>query len=274
MEYDYLLGASSAAIKGRARQILKGNWKPAAIFMFIYLCIDELVPGVIDYVTGPAYVYDFSSQLSQVQLEAMSRAGQSATQEVYAGSPLYAVLISGALALGLCISMLLFVRKGEIRYSNIFEGFTYFVKALCTLLLIAVKVLLWSFLFVLPAIPAAFNYSQAFYILADDPSKGPLQCIHESTAMMKGNKMNLFILQISFIGWAILLAIADSIFADLVSYMIPGLASNTVLLVVLTAVELIPAAFLNAYLITSRTVFYQILHGEYSNEPSLQVPTD
>lgn len=46
-------------------------------------------------------------------------------------------------------------------------------------------------------------YSQAFYILADNPKKSIFACLKESRYLMKGNKFKLFILNLSFIGWFI-----------------------------------------------------------------------
>lgn len=65
-------------------------------------------------------------------------------------------------------------------------------------------------MFVIPGIVAAFKYSMAPYILADDPNKSPSQCLMESTMMMTGNKMNYFLLLLGFIGWAILASIPQS----------------------------------------------------------------
>jgi len=58
---------------------------------------------------------------------------------------------------------------------------------------------------VIPGIIKGLSYSMAFYILADDPTKSVKQCIDESKEMMKGNKGKLFGLQLSFMGWVLLM---------------------------------------------------------------------
>ena len=40
-------------------------------------------------------------------------------------------------------------------------------------------IMLWSCLCYIPGIIAALRYSQAFYILAEDPNKGIRQCVNE-----------------------------------------------------------------------------------------------
>ncbi len=64
-------------------------------------------------------------------------------------------------------------------YSLNFEGFSFFVKAFLLQLLIGIKVFLWTLLFIVPGIVAGYRYSQAFYILADNPDYSVTQCVEE-----------------------------------------------------------------------------------------------
>ena len=89
-------------------------------------------------------------------------------------------------------------------FKDIFEGFQFFAKIILISLLSTAFVLLWSMLFVFPGIAAAYRYRQAYYILFDAPEKSALQCIRESKRLMAGNKLDLFLLDLSFIGWVIL----------------------------------------------------------------------
>lgn len=65
-------------------------------------------------------------------------------------------------------------------------------------------IVLWTLLFIIPGLIAAYRYAMAFYILADNPDMGIFEIIGESKRMMAGNKLKFFLLQFSFIGWAIL----------------------------------------------------------------------
>lgn len=51
---------------------------------------------------------------------------------------------------------------------------------------------------------ASLSYAMTYYILVENPEYGVLQALKESKAMMKGHKMDLFLLGLSFIGWAVL----------------------------------------------------------------------
>lgn len=44
----------------------------------------------------------------------------------------------------------------------------------------------------------------AYYIMLDHPEMRPLEAIKESKRIMNGHKLDYFILQLSFLGWAIL----------------------------------------------------------------------
>lgn len=66
---------------------------------------------------------------------------------------------------------------------------------------------LWSLLFVIPGIIKGYSYSQVYYIANENPGMSVDEIITESREMMDGHKWELFILQVSFIGWGILAAL-------------------------------------------------------------------
>ena len=64
---------------------------------------------------------------------------------------------------------------------------------------------LWSLLFIVPGIIKALSYAMVPYIYAENGYfLTPLQSIDESKRIMQGHKAELFVLQLSFIGWVIL----------------------------------------------------------------------
>lgn len=80
-------------------------------------------------------------------------------------------------------------------------------KAFWLQILIGIKVFLWTLLFIIPGIIAAYRYSMAEYILAENPEIKAKEAIKRSCKLMKGNKWKYFCLDLSFIGWDILAAI-------------------------------------------------------------------
>ena len=62
---------------------------------------------------------------------------------------------------------------------------------------------LWGLLLVIPGVVKSYAYSQAVYVKVDHPDYDWRRCLDESIQMMKGHKMDLFVLDLSFIGWYI-----------------------------------------------------------------------
>ena len=88
------------------------------------------------------------------------------------------------------------------------------------------KVFLWSLLLVVPGIIKGYAYSQAFYLLNDNKKLGYKEALEESEKMMDGHKWELFVLQLSFIGWSLLAVLTCGIgFLWLTPYMNTTLAN-------------------------------------------------
>lgn len=63
---------------------------------------------------------------------------------------------------------------------------------------------LWTLLLIVPGIIKSYEYYLVPYILQDDPQMNYRDALALSKDMMDGYKWNLFVLQLSFIGWEIL----------------------------------------------------------------------
>lgn len=62
-------------------------------------------------------------------------------------------------------------------------------------------VFLWSLLLVIPGIIASYSYYMVSYILTDNPELGYKKALKLSKEMTRGYKLDIFILELSFIGW-------------------------------------------------------------------------
>ena len=77
-------------------------------------------------------------------------------------------------------------------------------RNLLAMLLADVFSFLWGLLLIVPGIIKRYSYRLVPYILEDEPGLSPTEVITRSRQMMDGQKMNAFILDLSFIGWALL----------------------------------------------------------------------
>ena len=167
MSYN-VVRVSNSELRADAREKLKGNWGPAVL-----TC---LISGII--LGGAGSIPPVGSFLS--------------------------LLLSGAFLLGMANFFLTLVRGENATIEQLFTGFQNYVKSLILFLLISIFIFLWSLLLIIPGIVAGLSYSQAFYILQDNPNLTSSQALQQSKEMMRGNKGQLFLLYLSFFGWFLL----------------------------------------------------------------------
>ena len=97
-------------------------------------------------------------------------------------------------------------------------------------------------------------YSMSLYILADDPTKKSKDIIDESSKMLEGQKANLILLYLSFIGW---IFVISSIAAGLTYATHNEMIKNLVLMV--------GTILLSPYMMLSTATFYDSIKEEAKN---------
>ena len=126
-----------------------------------------------------------------------------------------ASVVSWVVAPAFGISVILIytnLRNGiKPQVSNIFDGFSVLGKALWLTIISGFFVSLWSCLFWIPGIIKAYSYSLAPYILAENPTMTAREALSESKRLTVGAKKDLFVLDLSFIGWFFLCGITCGI---------------------------------------------------------------
>lgn len=88
-------------------------------------------------------------------------------------------------------------------FSFAFDGQNY-KGIIPTMLLRAVQNFLWYLLLIIPGIVKSYAYRMVPYILADNPNIGSKKAIKLSNEMTEGHKFDIFVLDLSFIGWYLL----------------------------------------------------------------------
>jgi Predicted integral membrane protein len=76
-----------------------------------------------------------------------------------------------------------------------------FANAVLIMVLMSVYTLLWTMLLIIPGIIKFYEYRMIPYILSENPGIKPSRAFKLSKEMMSGNKMDLFLLDLSFMGW-------------------------------------------------------------------------
>lgn len=158
----------NSELRAEARQALQGKWPMAAVAALIYSII-----------AGGLSAIPFIGGLCSL----------------FVGLPI---------AYGFAIVMLEVYKGKDIDFGVLFEGFQDYGRIFVTKLLQGIYTALWSLLLLIPGIIKYYSYAMTDYILKEEPAMKNNEAIEKSMAMMENNKMKLFMLDLSFIGWAIL----------------------------------------------------------------------
>ena len=117
---------------------------------------------------------------------------------------------------------------------DIFSAYGSFIDGLWMRVRMFLQIFAWSLLFVIPGLVAAFRYAMVPYLMAEHPDMTVSQAFAGSKQLMQGRKMDLFLLNLSFIGW----------------YLLCGLTLG------------IAALFVNPYVQMADAAFYRNISGE------------
>lgn len=96
--------------------------------------------------------------------------------------------------------------KQDVHVSDILHGFKSNSKGniISTLLMRDIFVMLWSLLLIIPGIIKYYAYRMTPYILAENPDMKSRDALELSESLTNGHKMEMFILDLSFLGWYLL----------------------------------------------------------------------
>lgn len=167
---------NSAYFKRAAREQLANNWGNAALFTLLYAIVTAVLGSLNNLV------------------------------------PLLGTVLIFPMVYSFLVAFLQNKRDGaELSVESLFDGYKDFARVVFTSLLMYLYTFLWMLLLIVPGIVKAISYSQTMYVLKDNPELSTNAAIERSMAMMEGYKMKYFTLQLSFIGWILLVALTCGI---------------------------------------------------------------
>ncbi len=106
-------------------------------------------------------------------------------------------------------------------FTNAFDG-RYYLRRVGGYAWMMLFTFLWSLLFAIPGIVKAYSYALTPYILAKYPEVQAKEALKVSMKIMDGKKAELFVLHLSFIGWAMLAGITFGLLG--IFFVIPYMA--------------------------------------------------
>lgn len=189
-------------IRATARGKLTGNW---ALSIGVAV-IAALLGGLV---TGSSFLPDISKDIEDLPalLSSMDPRLLTGTLRIFVGSGFLgfvAFLIGGAVELGYAQFLLKQHDGKEIAFNDLFSQFHRFGQGFAQKFLRGLYIFLWSLLLVIPGIVKSFSYAMTPFIMSDHPELSASEAITHSKEMMDGHKWDLFVLNLTFIGWSIL----------------------------------------------------------------------
>ena len=154
----------------------------------------------------------------------------SENSDIYSGNLFNVGMITGLLA-GIATVVILIVLVAKVFVGNLLKmgGYRFFilnqtaqpgigtlldgfrsghyVNIVLTMFLRDLFTALWSLLLVVPGIVKHYEYLMVPYIIAENPAMDYKEAFQISKQMMDGEKMEAFIMDLSFLGWDILTVI-------------------------------------------------------------------
>lgn len=193
-------------MKADAKAVMRTKKRPSVyVVTLVFLLVMWVLNALITRLILP--------NVSMAQLAVMDAEQIAAMMRQYPPGFIGSILslaiqiMSVMLCVGFASFCLNAARGLDADFRNLFDEFDNFFNFLLLNILIGIFTFLWSLLFIIPGIIASYRYSMAVYIMLDDPDKSAMQCIRESKEMTRGYKGQLFVLDLSFLGWSILSAI-------------------------------------------------------------------
>lgn len=182
----------------RARKVLEGKWGVALVAALVASLFGALIVGS-NFSLSLDLDEDILKKLPEVVLTYLVIAGSI-------GSVLGILqfVLGGVVQLGYCKFLLNMEDGKPANFHDLFSQFNRFGEAFLMNLLRSIYVALWTLLFIIPGIVATYKYALAPFILLENPGMKANDAIRESKERMDGNKADLFMLDLSFIGWALL----------------------------------------------------------------------
>ena len=159
----------------------------------------------------------------------------SENSDIYSGNLFNVGMITGLLA-GIATVVILIVlvakvlgnllKMGGYRFfilnqtaqpgiGTLLDGFRsgHYVNIVLTMFLRDLFTTLWSLLLVVPGIVKHYEYLMVPYIIAENPAMDYKEAFQISKQMMDGEKMEAFIMDLSFLGWYLLSAVTCGLLA-------------------------------------------------------------
>lgn len=229
------MGFNRPEAKYRARLAMRGAYPHPMLVTLVYVLLTGVLTYAIMYFVSNPFTLAYWYLLDGADVQDVYRYIFTPQRVgVYLLMELLITLYTWVMQFGYTAYTLGLARRTGPSYRTLLEGFAHLGKALLVSFLISLFTTLWSLLFILPgmvvyvigvaaelsgaailggllliggavlAVVVSYRYRLAIYFLLDRPDMGTLAAISASKKAMRGHKGELFVMDLSFLGWTLL----------------------------------------------------------------------
>ena len=208
--------------KKTALSYLKGKWIYSAIVFFIIKILSlSLLTDILN-----SFVFKYIIILNiPLRIELISLIISSISL-LYISFPFEVGILN------YCIN----IKNNKSDFKDIFYGFKIYSKTLILGIIIGLLSAIGLLLLVVPGMIIIYGFSMTPFILLKDTEISSTDALKLSWDMTRGKKMDIFLFELSFIGWRILSSIITLSLGDI---------------------------FLNPYFYTAKSLFFEDIYNEY-----------
>lgn len=289
------MGYNRPEAKRLAKQAMRNTVPHPMLVTLVYVLLTSVLAYLVSmlvanpFITFYYYVVDRSYEIHDLVRVLLTPRSVA----LYGLVQLLLTVFGWIMAFGYNSYTLRMARNEQPGYQNLLDGFRTLGRAFLVNLLITIFINLWSLVLLVPAfvvlgvaamvesgglillavllllagavlsVVISYRYRLAVYFLLDNPDMGALASITASKRAMTGWKGELFIQDLSFLGWYVLVAVVSALAGGLGVLFGPGAVG---LLTVLVSAAF--GLWLTPYVWGTEANFYDwVVRGRYSWQP-------
>lgn len=204
-----------SALKTNAKAGMKNNYWKAVL---VGLLVSIIQIGMLG-ITGFTSIRETTLRIDPRETQGLRETISGTSQNVIVALTILAVTALITAVIIACVLHVLLLNPLEIGCKRFFHRnliehadlkeicYTYdrgYKNGVDVLFYRDIYTILWLMLLVIPGIIKSYEYSMIPYLLSDHPNMTRSEAFARSKAMMKGNKMRAFLLDLSFLLWDVL----------------------------------------------------------------------
>lgn len=180
--------------KEEAKSLMVGKYSPVILTLLVAGFIQG-IPNQLSDQYGESYDFDFNTGRWVVQ--------EATNQGLASLFSLIASILAALFAYGLAKMFIEIANGGTYNIESVLKrSFTdQPIRSVLYAFISSVFIALWSLLLIIPGIMAAYKYAMGPFLLNTDPQLAAFDAIGKSKEHMMGYRGQLFLLDLSYLGW-------------------------------------------------------------------------